>query len=129
MPSALTAAKLGRSVDKENGFGIRFLPLTTLLKTFEADVYDMSKVLKIWARKILFGTKPERELPADPLPGLSLPRPMPKPPIPYQHPQAKTNEESLDEAYERFIASGGKSKKPVKSKTNWLDSMRGSREL
>jgi hypothetical protein len=114
-------------VDYENGFVMRKLPLTTLLMVNEADVVVMSKVLKIWARKILFGPKSERELPNDPLPGLSPPRMLPKPPIPYDYESGRQQPPSIESHYRRFQEMNPKRKpsKPRKHDPNWPDSMSG----
>ena len=85
----------------------------------------MSKVLKIWARKILFGPKPERELPNDPLPGLSPPRMRPKPPIPFDYDSRRNQGPSIEAIYRLFLEMNPK-RKPSKRNPddpNWPDSM------
>lgn len=103
-------------VGADNGLGVLI-----------ADVVVMSKVLKIWARKILFGPKPERELPNDPLPGLSPPRMRPKPPIPYDYESRKYKGPSIEVIYARFREMHPKAKPSKRNKddSNWPDSMRG----
>jgi hypothetical protein len=63
----------------------------------------MSNLLKNIARKVLFGS-PKRQPPErDPYPGLTLPKPLPKAPIPYE---AKSdpldNFRSIGDTYARF---------------------------
>ncbi len=65
----------------------------------------MSKVLKILARKILFGPQPARELPSDPLPGLDPPRMLPKPPVAYDFEHACKRTPSVEEIYADFKVS------------------------
>ena len=103
-------------VGTDNGFGVRI-----------ADVVVMSKVLKIWARKILFGPKPDRVLPNDPLPGLSPPTMRPKPPIPYDYDVRANKGPTIETFYTRFRAMHPKLEpsKRTKDESNWPDSMRG----
>lgn len=91
-----------------------------------ADVAVMSNLLKNWLKSVVFGKKPERKPHRDPLPGLTVPKAMPRAPIPSPKSIEPKQFETVDKAYARFKASESSKKSRLKApgSTDWVNRLR-----